>query len=68
MICLVNKALNHMCASMFQITNNENYNLRSNNKMLMLSKPKTNAMKRSFSYAAAKVWNSRVRDTIVSQS
>ena len=44
-------------ASMFQITNNENYNLRSNNKMLMLSKPKTNAMKRSFSYAAAKVWN-----------
>ena len=72
MICLVNKALNHMCspaiASMFQITNNENYNLRSNNKMLMLSKPKTNAMKRSFSYAAAKVWNSRVRDTVVSQS
>ena len=55
-------------ASMFQITNNENYNLRSNNKMLMLSKPKTNAMKRSFSYAAAKVWNNRVRDTVVSQS
>ena len=72
MICLVKKALNHMCppaiASMFQITNNENYNLRSNNKMLMLSKPKTNAMKRSFSYAAAKVRNSRVRDTVVSQS
>ena len=71
-ICLVNKALNHMCSpaigSMFQITNNENYNLRSNNKMLMLSKPKTNAMKRSFSYAAAKVWNNRVRDTVVSQS
>ena len=70
MICLVNKALNHMCppaiASMFQITNN--YNLRSNNKMIMLSKPKTNAMKRSFSYAAAKVWNNRVRDTVVSQS
>ena len=36
--------------------------------MLMLSKPKTNAMKRSFSYAAAKVWNNRVRDTVVSQS
>ena len=72
MICLVNKALNHMCpaaiASMFQITNNENYNLRSNNKMLMLSKPQTNALKRSFSYAAAKVWNSRVIDTVVSQS
>ena len=31
-------------------------------------KPKTNAMKRSFSYAAAKVWNSRVSDTVVSQS
>ena len=33
------------------------YDLRSNKKMLMLSKRKTNAMKRSFSYLAAKVWN-----------
>jgi hypothetical protein len=38
---LVNKALNHVfsCyASMFQIANNENYDLRSNNEMRMLSK------------------------------
>ena len=65
MIDMVNKALNHMCppaiTSMFHIANNENYDLRSNNKMLMLSKPKTNAMKRSFSYFAAKVWINRTR-------
>ena len=58
-IDLVNKALNHMCppaiTSMFQIAKNENYDLRSNNKTLMLSKPETNAMKRSFSCLAAKV-------------
>ena len=59
-----------VCHSIYDSTmrRNENYNLRSNNKMLMLSKPKTNAMKRSFCYAAAKVWNNRVRDTVVSQS
>jgi hypothetical protein len=27
--------------------------------MLMLSKPKTNAMKKSFSYAAPNIWNSQ---------
>ena len=36
MIDMVNKALNHMCppaiSSMFHIANNENYDLRSNNK------------------------------------
>ena len=61
MIDMVNKALNHMCPpaiiSMFHIANNENYALRSNNKTLMLSKPKTNAMKRRFNYLAAKFWN-----------
>ena len=31
--------------------------VRSNNKMLMLSKPKTTSMKRTFGYAAAKDWN-----------
>ena len=41
----------------FQISENIRYNLRSNNNMLMLAKPRTNAMKRSFSYKAAKVWN-----------
>ena len=33
------------------------YQLRNNNLVLMLSKPNTNAMKRSFSYSAAKIWN-----------
>ena len=32
---------------------NLNYNLRSKGKLLRLSKPKTNAMKRSFSYKGA---------------
>ena len=72
MIDMVNKALNHMCppaiTSMFHIANNENYELRSNDKTLMLSKPKTNAMKRSFSYLAAKVWNNRTRETVVPQN
>ena len=30
-----------------------------NNLVLMLSKPNTNAMKKSFSYAAATIWNSQ---------
>ena len=30
--------------SMFQIAKNENYDLRSNNKTVMLSKPKPNVM------------------------
>ena len=72
MIDIVNKALNHMCPPaitlMFHIANNENYDLRSNNKTLMLSKPKTNAMKRSFSYLAAKVWNNQTRETTAPQN
>ena len=40
-----------------KISKSDRYNLRSNNKMLMLSKPKTNSMKRTFGYIAAKVWN-----------
>ena len=35
---------------MFEISNNTDYNL-------MLSKPKTKAVKRSFGYAATKIWN-----------
>ena len=42
---------------LFNISENEMYNLRSNNNMLMLPKSRTNAMKRSFSYKAAYVWN-----------
>ena len=54
--------------SMFHIANNENYGLRSNNKTLTLSKPKTNAMKFCFSYLAAKVWNNRTRETVAPQN
>ena len=54
-------ALSNQCpenvSTMFKISNSDKYNLRSNNKMLMLSKPKTNSMKRTFGYAAAKDWN-----------
>ena len=37
--------------------NNDNYHLRSNNSKLALPKPKTNFLKRSFSYRAAQGWN-----------
>ena len=42
-------------SNLFKKCNNENYNLRSNCKLLRLSKPDTNVMKRSFSYEGAKV-------------
>ena len=44
---------------MFKPLNRDHYQLRDNNLVLMLSKPKTNAMKRSFGYAAAKIWNNQ---------
>ena len=60
-LAYVAKALSNQCAenvsTMFKISNSDKYNLRSKNKMLMLSKPKTNSMKRTFGYAAAKDWN-----------
>ena len=37
--------------------NNDNYYLGSNNSKLALPKPKTNFLKRSFSYRAAQGWN-----------
>ena len=62
-ISYVNKALQKNCpegiTEMFQFSCNDNHNLRSNNLMLRLAKPKTNAMKKSFSYAAANIWNSQ---------
>ena len=36
---------------------NINYSLRSNNVKLSLPKPRTNFLKRSFSYRAAQGWN-----------
>ena len=60
-LAYVSKALTGQCpekiSSMFKISRSDRYNLRSNNKMLMLSKPKTNSMKRTFGYTAAIVWN-----------
>ena len=65
-ISYATRALHKKCPEgineMFKVSNNEKYNLRSNDLMLMLSKPKTNAMKRSFSYAAAKIWNLQSND------
>ena len=56
-LAYVSKALTSQCpekiSSMFKISRSDRYNLRSNNKMLMLSKPKTNSMKRTFGYTAA---------------
>ena len=39
---------------LFSVSQNDNYNLRSNQTKLKLPKPKTNFFKRSFSYRAAK--------------
>ena len=42
---------------MFEISNNEFYNLRSNAVDFHISKPKTNFMKKSISYSGASLWN-----------
>ena len=44
-------------SNQFQLSLNEQYNLRGNCTMLKLGKPRTNTLKRSFSYHAAKTWN-----------
>ena len=41
---------------LFKISCNTSHNLRSNNKVLSLVKPNTDALKRSFSYKGAVVW------------
>ena len=65
----VTKALSNLCpeniSEMFKLSNSDSYNLRSNNNKLMLSKPKTNSMKRTFGYAAARVWNNNTKDSLV---
>ena len=43
--------------TLFNICDNKYYNLRSNNTNLTLNKPKTNFLKRSFSYRGAVCWN-----------
>ena len=47
----------HILIKLFSKCDNENYNLRSNNTKLSLTKPNTNFLKRRFSYRAAKSWN-----------
>ena len=42
---------------LFTISSNQIYQLRSNNHVLYLPKPNTNALKRSFSYKGAAAWN-----------
>ena len=42
---------------LFTIHANQTYELRSNNRVLHLPKPKTNALKRSCSYKGAAAWN-----------
>ena len=42
---------------LFTIHANQTYGLRSNNRVLHLPKPKTNALKRNFSYEGAAAWN-----------
>ena len=46
------------------VSQNDNYNLRSNQTKLNLSKPKTNFIKRSFSYRAAMSWDELSSETI----
>ena len=41
----------------FTISTNQTYELRSNNHVLHLPKPNTNALKCSFSYKGAAAWN-----------
>ena len=51
---------------LFSVSQNNNYNLRSNQTKLKLPKPKTNFLKRSFSYRAAKSWNELPSETTAS--
>ena len=52
---------------MFKLSDSNRYELRSNKTKLMLSKPKSNSMKRTFSYAAAKVWNKEIDIKLLNQ-
>ena len=53
-----NDGLPEGLTSMFTMTNNSNYNLRSNEIDFAMSKPNTNYLKKSFSYSGASFWNS----------
>ena len=53
----INGNSNNNIGDLFRISCNTSHNLRSSNKVLSLAKPNTNAIKRSFSYKGAVVWN-----------
>ena len=44
-------------SNLFRLSNRDCCDLRSNNNTLMLPKPNTNAMKRTFGYRGAMLWN-----------
>ena len=50
--------LNEPMKNMFEISNNELHNLRSNAVNFHIPKPRTNFMKKSISYSGALMWNS----------
>jgi hypothetical protein len=52
-----NEKMPSSISNMFKIRINDRYDLRSNNNNYDLGKPETNFMKKSFSYAAAFLWN-----------
>ena len=41
----------------FNVKNNENYNLRNNDCDFSIKKPKTNFLKKSIGYSGVKIWN-----------
>ena len=44
---------------LFSIAKRDCYQLRSNDNMLLLPKPNTNALKKNFGYRAAVIWNAQ---------
>ena len=41
----------------FNVKNNENYNLHNNDCDFSIKKPKTNFLKKSIGYSGVKIWN-----------
>ena len=41
----------------FNVKNNENYNLRNNDCDFFIQKPKTNFLKKNIGYSGVKIWN-----------
>ena len=52
-----NEQVAQSVAELFSVTNNENHELRSNNKNVLTDKPKTNFLKKSIGYCGASYWN-----------